>query len=100
MGSYRSAGRLIPRRDSGLRAGAVILKPGDIMDWHSTLRREELIIVIEGRIVLEWQSTAGRQRAMSLSAGRCAFLPSRVMHRVVNGSKVAAHYLYITAPVT
>ena len=98
--SYQRPGCLTPPQAKGLRAGAVVLKPGDMMDWHSTRQREELIVVVEGRIALELQSTARRRRTVSLLAGRCAFLPSRVLHRVVNRSKAPARYLYVTAPVT
>ena len=98
--SYQRPGRLTPPQAGGLRAGAVILKPGGIMDWHSTDRREELIVVIEGGVVLELQSMAGRRRIMRLSAGYSAFLPSQTPHRVVNRSRTTARYLYITAPVT
>lgn len=75
----------------------MILKSGGIMDWHSTERREELIVVVEGEVVLELQPVTGRPRLIRMAAGRCAFLPSRVLHRVVNRSKRIARYLYITA---
>jgi len=79
-----------------LRAGSVILKPQGVMEWHSTRHREELLIVLRGQIQLEWQQASGRSRSLALPAGRCASLPPKVWHRVVNAARQDAHYLYVT----
>ena len=98
--SHARAGRLTPPRAKGLRAGAVRLAPGEIMEWHSTREREELIVVIAGRVALELQSIEGRRRIAPLAAGQSAFLPSHTLHRMVNRSRTAVHYIYITASAT
>jgi len=95
--SYRRAGRLVPRRSHGLRAGSVVLKPRQAMDWHSTKDREELLIILAGGVSLEVQTLRRRRRARSLSAGQCAFIPAETTHRVVNRSRTIARYLYVTA---
>jgi len=106
--SYRRAGRLVPpsalsghrpggRRDRGLRAGSVVLTPGEVMDWHSTKGREELLILLSGRVQLE-VDTQHRSR-FALRAGQCAYVPGRTKHRVLNRSSARATYVYVTAPV-
>ena len=98
--SWRRAGRLVPRAAPGLRARAVILPRGGLMDWHSTERREELIIALAGTVALEVLGRSGRRTATRLGAGRCAFLGPATVHRVVNRSRAPARYLYVTAPAS
>lgn len=108
--SYRRGGRLIPRRTHGLRAGSVTLRPHEAMDWHSTGDREELLILLAGRVQVEVEARPGgsarragasaRITRVALSVGQCAFIPSEIPHRVLNRSRTAAHYLYVTAPTS
>jgi len=98
--SYRRAGRVIPRRRVGLRVGAVILRRGERMAWHSTEAREELLIVFAGRVRLEVEGRGRRLRRRVVAAGSCAWLPSHTRHRVVNRARAPARYLYVTAPTT
>ena len=103
--SYRRRGRLIPRRTHGLRAGSVTLRPQGAMDWHSTGDREELLILLAGRVQVEVDSArragaSARITRVALSAGQCAFIPSEILHRVLNRSRTAARYLYVTAPTS
>ena len=101
--SYGRAGRLLPRRAAGLRAGVVALKPGEVMPWHSTKSREELLIALEGRLRVEIQSRDKRRgqrvRRLTMNEGRCVLLPRRTVHRVVNQSRERAHYIYVTGVV-
>ena len=69
------------------------------MDWHSTNTREELILVLRGRVDVEVEHGAsGKIRSTALQAGRSVFLPSDTPHRVVNRSRAVAIYIYVTAP--
>lgn len=96
MVSYRRAGRLVPKRRRGLRAGSVILRPGAVMPWHSTKEREELVIVLAGRILIEAEDVRGTCHPTILSEGRCALLPPGTSHTVNNHSRGTARYLYVT----
>ena len=96
--STQRAGRVIPRRLHGLRAAVVVLKPDGCMAWHSTQAREEILVPLAGRVVLETRTPRGAHRRYALSADRCAWLPVRTLHRVVNASGSDARYLYVTAP--
>ena len=97
--SCSRAGRLVPPQAKGLRAGSVILKPGEAMGWHSTGPREELLLALAGRVRIEVQPRRRRAQSVALTVGQCAFLPTRTPHRVVNQSRSIARYLYITAPI-
>ena len=98
MGSSRRAGRLIPRREAGLRAAVVVLPGGGVMDWHSTRDREELLIILHGLVRLETRQPSGRLRSRPLPAGRCVWFPAHVMHRLVNPARQPARYIYVTGP--
>ncbi|MBI3321566.1 MAG: cupin domain-containing protein [Candidatus Omnitrophica bacterium] len=95
--SYRRPGRLVPRREHGLRAASVILRPGEAMAWHSTRTREELLMMIGGRARLELCPSPQRSRSVPLRSGQCAWIPQQTIHRVVNRSATKVQYLYVTA---
>ncbi|MBI4004347.1 MAG: cupin domain-containing protein [Candidatus Omnitrophica bacterium] len=101
--SFRQQGKLVSRQAKGLRAGVVALKPGEIMEWHSTRTREELLIALEGQLRIEVQSSGKRRgqrvRRLTVNRGQCVFLPRRTIHRVVNQSSECAHYIYVTGVV-
>ena len=95
--TFRTPGRLIPSASRGLRARAVRLSTGGVMDWHTTGEREELLLGLRGRVRVEID--AGRAvRQIPLTAGESVFLPRRIRHRVVNASPRASVYLYVTGP--
>ena len=90
------AGRVVPTSARALRARAVRLKPGGIMEWHSTQEREELLVGLGGQVHVEVRTGAGYVRRLSLKRGQSIFLTSRMFHRVVNDSHAVARYLYVT----
>lgn len=67
------------------------------MPWHSTHDREELLLVLAGRVRLETQTGRGIIRARPVRSGQYVFLPSQTLHQVVNASRGASRYLYVTA---
>jgi len=97
LASVRRAGRLLPRRAAGLRAGVVVLRPGEVMPWHSTKSREELLIPLRGSLRVESRRSR-RVRRIPLESGQCLLLPRQTLHRVINGSTKLARYMYVTAP--
>ena len=96
--SYQREGRLVPLTARGLRARSVMLAHGQVMEWHSTRTREELLIALSGVVNVEVTSPASSRRRTRLIAGQCAFLPRETMHRVINDSRTRVHYIYVTAP--
>ena len=95
--SSRRPGRLVPRREHGLRASSVRLVPGGRMDWHSTQEREELLLALDGQLQLEVRASAARTRRLRLVSGDTVHLAPRTWHRVINSSRADARYIYITA---
>ena len=92
-------GRLIVApTPGGLKARAVRLTAGSVMEWHSTGAREEFLLVMEGRCMVEARvaSSAARLRRLALSAGACAYLSRNVDHRVLQQGKDAVLYVYVT----
>ncbi len=77
----------------------MILAPTVAVPWHTTGRREELVIVLRGGLRLEVGHPHQNDpvRTMSLTAGRVAFLPQATWHRIINRSKEDSHYLYVTS---
>ena len=88
----------MPPTARGLRARSIVLGPGQVMDWHSTHHREELLIALRGHVSVEVQVALDRRCRVRLAAGQCAFLPHETVHRVVNDSGARAHYMYVTGP--
>jgi mannose-6-phosphate isomerase-like protein (cupin superfamily) len=96
VSSLVRAGRLIPKRGRGLRASVVILPPGEVMEWHSTRGREELLVVLAGRVQVELQASPRRYIHRAVRVGQAAFVPRETRHRVLNCSRMPARYLYVT----
>ena len=97
QGSTARAGRIGPRRRRGLRSRVVVLRTGGVMEWHSTRTREELLLVLMGRLQLEARASSGRMRTLTLTSGEYAVIPSQTWHRLRNRSRARARYLYVTA---
>ena len=95
--SSQRPGRLIPAPARGLKSRAVTLRPGQVMDWHSTQQREELILVLAGTLELQLRRPSACRR---IRAGQSAFLPAQTLHRLVNHARLTARYVYITGPTT
>ena len=93
MRSLARPGRLVPTTARRLRGRIVRLEPGGVMSWHSTGRREELLMPLTGAIRVEYEASRGRIRATTVSTWQSTFLPRATTHRVVNPSR-ACHVLY------
>jgi len=89
------SGRIVPTSARHLRGGCVALRAGEVMPWHSTGAREELLIPLQGLLRLEIE-TAGRRRRLALAPGHTMFLPRATTHQVVNASTRPARYVYVT----
>jgi quercetin dioxygenase-like cupin family protein len=100
---------LVPLEAQALKARAVVLAPGGSMHWHTTGAREELVIVLAGRPVVELLSGRGvpdgralqpRACRMALRVGQSLYIPAHTVHRVINPSRTRARYIYVTASVS
>jgi mannose-6-phosphate isomerase-like protein (cupin superfamily) len=75
-----------------MRARVVTLEPGKEMGEHTTEDREELIVVLEGSIVV-----VGPDGEHPLKVGQAAFVPLDTVHNVKNPTKKQARYMYVLA---
>ena len=67
------------------------------MDWHTTGRREELLIVLAGRVVVETRVVSRAQpRRWPLSQGQSCYLPAQTEHQVLHVGARTARYIYVT----
>lgn len=108
--TLRRPGRIVPVTAARLHGRVVILGPGQIMAWHSTGRREEVVMMISGTVRLEVREDARGKRVSAISPtadavavvasdlrrSQCVFLPQQTVHRLVNRSRRPARYLYVT----
>ncbi len=94
--SYYRQGRLIVTPKKGLRARSVRLLPGARVDWHSTQEREELLLVIQGKVVLSVGRAMGKTQNKHLKQGQGIFLPKTTRHCVMNRSHRTSQYVYVT----
>ena len=94
--SFLNPGRLIVAPKHGLRARSVRLSTGVGMDWHSTGKREELILVVGGRVEVSIKPASGKVRRIRLREGQGVFLPSATMHSVASRLSPASRYVYVT----
>jgi len=75
-----------------IRAGKVILKPGEETGEHIPYKREELIIILKGNgvIIIE-----GKKRR--IKTGDAVFIAQNKKHNIVNDSKKELIYVYVVA---
>jgi mannose-6-phosphate isomerase-like protein (cupin superfamily) len=77
-----------------LRAGQVILQPGEDVGSHTTGHHEELVIVQEGEGHFDLR---GRDR-LKIRSGQCVYVPPNTEHDVINTSHNVLRYIYVVAP--
>ena len=95
--SFRAARKLIPPTAKYFKGRSMHLPRGAAVPWHTTGRREEVLVVLEGTPILHHYGTTGRLRQDRLKAGDCVFLASGTVHCVQNPFRLMARYLYFTA---
>lgn len=76
-----------------LRSGFVRLEPGGDVGRHSTGENEEMLVVLEGRGVLECEGC----RQLEIAGGQIAYVPPRTRHNVINRGTAPLAYLYVLA---
>ena len=81
-----------PEEAKRMRARVVTLEPGKEVGEHTTENREELVVVLEGAIVL-----IGPDGEHPLKVGQAAFIPLNTVHNVMNRTKKQARYMYVLA---
>ena len=83
---------LSPPKAQKLKAGFVILKPGENVGKHKTTKKEELLIILEGEAVVVYESQENQ-----VKEGQVAFIPENIEHDVRNDTDKILKYLYVVA---
>ena len=81
------------RKKKGLSAGFVILKRGKSVGLHTTGKKEEIIVVFEGKAQID---ISGKYYILKEKV--MLYIPPNTLHDVKNIDIRPLKYLYITAP--
>jgi quercetin dioxygenase-like cupin family protein len=85
-------GLVTPEDSKRMRSRVVVLEPGKEVGEHTTEDREELLTVLEGKVVL-----VGPDGEHPIVPGQAAFIPLGTKHNVINRTKAPARYMYVLA---
>ena len=77
-----------------LKAGRVVLHPGEEIGEHTTDKREEIIIVVKGTAVLVKEG-----KEIILKNGDTHYIEEGILHNVKNTSKKKTEYVYVVCPM-
>jgi mannose-6-phosphate isomerase-like protein (cupin superfamily) len=79
----------------GMKAGHVILKPGESVGEHSTGPKEEAIIVLRGKGEISCEGKA----PLTVEKNTLVYVPPETKHDVENTGSEPLKYVYVVAPV-
>ena len=80
---------------SGMRGGAVKLKPGESVGWHSTNQNEEALVILRGSGAAKIEGGAD----VPLHERMMAYIPPGTRHNVTNTGSDVMEYVWVVAPV-
>jgi len=80
----------------GTRSGQVRLKPGESIGWHTTVRSEEILVILQGKGSAQIEGRAD----IPVSARMLAYIPPQTKHNVTNNSDDILEYVWIAAPAS
>jgi len=80
-------------KPSGLRAGLVTLRPGELIGEHKTTGKEEAIIILEGSAAVYF----GKRKKIKTGKNSFVFIPPETAHNVENVGSKKLQYVYVTA---
>jgi len=81
------------RKKKGLSSGFVTLKRGKSVGLHTTGKKEEIIVVFEGKAQIDIKG-----KHLILKEKTMLYIPPNTLHDVKNIDARPLKYLYITAP--
>lgn len=79
---------------SGMRGGAVRLKPGASVGWHSTSGNEEALVILHGNGAANIEGQAD----VPLHEKMLAYIPPTTKHNVTNTGTEILEYVWVAAP--
>ena len=81
---------------SGMRGGAVRLKPGQSVGWHSTGQNEEALTILKGSGAANIQGQAD----VPFHEQMLVYIPPNTRHNVTNTGREVLEYVWVVAPVS
>ncbi|MGH9745628.1 MAG: cupin domain-containing protein [Candidatus Acidiferrales bacterium] len=81
---------------SGMRGGAVKLKTGESVGWHSTGEHEEALVILHGAGAVNIDGQAD----VVVHERMLAYVPPRTKHNVTNTGTETLEYAWIVAAVS
>jgi mannose-6-phosphate isomerase-like protein (cupin superfamily) len=81
---------------SGMRGGAVRLKPGQSVGWHSTGQNEEALTILKGSGAANIQGQAD----VPIHEQMLVYIPPNTRHNVTNTGREVLEYVWVVAPVS
>jgi len=81
-----------PKETKNLKAGRVVLAPGEEVGEHVTESREELLVVLNGTATLFKE-----EQSFELKEGETHFIKEGVRHNVKNNSGKELEYVYVVS---
>ena len=80
---------------NGMRGGAVKLKPGESVGWHSTGEQEEVLVILHGTGAANIEGQAD----VPVHEKMLAYIPPRTKHNVTNTGTEIIEYVWVAAPI-
>jgi mannose-6-phosphate isomerase-like protein (cupin superfamily) len=77
-----------------MKSGLVSLEPGSSVGAHSTLDREEMLVILEG----EGEAHVSGHPPLAINAGHAVYIPPRHEHNIHNRGTGHLRYVYVVAP--
>jgi len=84
-----------PPDTAGMKSGYVQLGPGCSVGPHSTGRREEAVVILEGEAEVSFED----HPVIRAGEGMLVYVPADCGHDVKNTGEGILRYVYVVAPV-
>lgn len=79
----------------GIKAGHVILRPGENIGEHTTGNREEIIVILKGK----GEARIGKTDAVNIKKNEVLYIPPQAEHDIKNTGSGILEYIFITSEV-
>jgi quercetin dioxygenase-like cupin family protein len=82
-----------PPQSVFMRAGKVVLQPGESVGKHSTEGKEELIIILDG----EGEFLYGDNHSLAFHSNAVLYCPPMTEHNILNTGETSLQYIYVVS---
>ena len=84
-----------PPESQKIKSGLVVLQKGEEIGEHITKNKEEVIVILQGRALVEIEG----KPAQTVEANNFVFIPENKKHNLKNESPEILKYAYVVAPI-